>query len=59
MCRAYYGAAGRGPLQALEKHRWSSKEFVHLDEALLWAECVAGRGTTVLAIDGDDGTQLN
>ena len=59
MYRAYYGAAGCGPLQPLEKHRWPSKEFVDLDEALLWAGCVADRGTTVLAIDGDDGTQLN
>jgi hypothetical protein len=59
MYRAYYGAAGCGPLQPLEKHRWPCKEFVHLDDALLWAACVADRGTTVLAIDGDDGTQLN
>ena len=59
MYRDYYGAAGCGPLQPLEKHRWPYKELVHLDEALLWAGCVADRGTAVLAIDGDDGTQLN
>jgi hypothetical protein len=59
MYRAYYGAAGCGPLQPLEKCRWPSKEFVRLDEALLWAGRVVERGTAVLAIDGDDGTQLN
>ena len=59
MYRAYYGAAGYGPLHPLEKHRWPFREFSRLDEALLWAVWVAARGTAVLAIDGDDGTQLS
>jgi len=59
MYRAYYGAAGCGALQPLEKYRCPFREFSRLDEALLWAGCVAARGTAVLAIDGDDGTQLS
>ncbi|PWT72374.1 MAG: hypothetical protein C5B46_06905 [Proteobacteria bacterium] len=59
MYRAYYGAAGCGALQPLEKYRCPFREFSRLDEAFLWAGCVAARGTAVLAIDGDDGTQLS
>ena len=59
MYRAYYGAAGCGPLTPLAKHRWPCREFSRLDDALLWAGRVAARGTAVLAIDGDDGTALN
>jgi len=29
-----------------------------LDEALLWTRAVVKRGTSVIAIEGDDGTQL-
>jgi hypothetical protein len=43
----------------LEKERWPSREFSQLTEALVWAERVAKRGTVVVAIDGDDGTQFS
>ena len=59
MYRAYYGAAGCGPLTPLAKHRWPFREFSRLDDALLWAGRAAAKGTAVLAIDGDDGTALN
>ena len=59
MYRAYYGPAGCGPLSPLAKHRQPFREFALLDEALLWARRVVAKGTAVLAIDGDDGTQLN
>jgi hypothetical protein len=59
MYRAYYGVAGSGPLQPLDKYQWPFREFSSLDEALSWAGCVAARGTAVLAIDGDDGTKLS
>ena len=55
--RAYYATSGcRVP--PLEKDRWPRREFGDLDQALAWAEHVATKGTAVLAIDGDDGTQL-
>jgi hypothetical protein len=56
--RAYYGAAGAGQVTPLEKGRRPFQEFSDLDQALAWAERAAAKGTTVLAIDGDDGTQL-
>ena len=56
--RAYYGVRGSGRIAPLEKDRWPSKQFLDLDQALEWAGCVARKGTVVLAIDGDDGTQL-
>jgi hypothetical protein len=43
----------------MEKDWWPSKEFANLDEALLWARAVVKHGTAVLAIEGDDGTQLS
>jgi hypothetical protein len=43
----------------LEKGHWPFKEFATLDEAVLWARRVAKRGTSVIAIDGDDGTRLS
>jgi hypothetical protein len=59
MYRAYYGISGSGCVPPLEKDRWPSREFSNLDDALLWARHVAKRGTSVIAIDGDDGTQLS
>jgi hypothetical protein len=59
MYRAYYGAGKCGPVPPMEKDRWPSKEFANLDEALLWARAVVKHGTAVLAIEGDDGTQLS
>jgi hypothetical protein len=58
MYRAYYGAAGASEVLPLEKGRRPFREFSDLDQALAWAERAAAKGTTVLAIDGDDGTQL-
>jgi hypothetical protein len=59
MYRAYYSPAGSGIPGPLEKERWPSRSFSDLSEALIWAERVAKRGTSVVAIDGDDGTQLS
>ena len=56
--RAYYAPSGRLRIPPLDRERWPRAEFVDLDQALAWAESVAGRGKTVLAIEGDDGTQL-
>ena len=56
--RAYYGMQGTDRISPLEKERWPTKQFSDLDQALEWASCVARKGTSVLAIDGDDGTQL-
>lgn len=58
MYRAYYGTAGSGSIPSLEKDRWPFKQFTTLDEALLWARAAVNRGTAVIAIEGDDGTQL-
>jgi hypothetical protein len=58
MYRAYYGTAGCGPVPPLEKDRWPFKQFTNLDEALLWTRAAVNRGTAVIAIEGDDGTQL-
>ena len=58
MYRAYYGPAGCGPLPPLAKGRHPFRAFLRLDEALLWARNVARKGTSVLAIEGDDNTQL-
>jgi hypothetical protein len=58
MYRAYYGPAGHSQLRLLKKDGQPFREFHRLDDALLWARCVARKGTAVLAIDGDDGTQL-
>lgn len=59
MFRAYYGTAGCGTVPPLEKDRWPFKEFTTLDEALLWTQEIVKRGTAVIAIEGNDGTQLS
>lgn len=59
MYRAYYGTPGSERVPPLEKDRWPFKQFLTLDDAFLWARHVAKRGTSVIAIDGDDGTQLS
>jgi hypothetical protein len=56
--RAYYGTSASEQVPALQKDRWPFREFSDLDQALQWATSVAAKGTMVLAIDGDDGTQL-
>lgn len=56
--RAYYGTSGAERIPPLEKDRWPFKEFSDLDQALEWARSAAAKGTAVLAIDGDDGTQI-
>ena len=56
--RAYIGTRGSGLIPSPEKDRWPFREFSDLDQALEWAGRVATRGSVVLAIDGDDGTQL-
>jgi len=58
MFRAYYGAGKCDSISPLEKDRWPFKEFAYLDEALLWTRAVVKHGTSVIAIEGDDGTLL-
>jgi hypothetical protein len=59
MYRAYFGTRGCGVPGPLEKERWPARTSSDLSQALVWAERVAKRGTVVVAIDGDDGTQLS
>jgi hypothetical protein len=59
MYRAYYGGGGGAAVPPLEKDQWRNKQFATLDEALLWARAVVRHGTTVISIEGDDGTQLS
>jgi hypothetical protein len=59
MYRAYYGAEKGTGVPPLEKERWPCRQFENLDQALLWSQAVAKHGTAVIAIEGDDGTQLN
>jgi hypothetical protein len=58
MYRAYYGPAGYGPLSPLTKDRGPFREFSQLDDALSWARSVIRKGTSVSAIEGDDGTRV-
>jgi hypothetical protein len=57
--RVYYGPQGCDRVPPLEKDRWPCKAFSDLDEALSWAAHVAGRGTSVIALDGEDGMVLS
>lgn len=59
MYRAYYGAGSLGSVPPLEKDRWPFKQFADLDGALLWTRAVVKHGTTVISIEGDDGTQMS
>ena len=58
MYKAYFGPPGCGFPTPLEKERWPFRSFTTLTEALIWAERAAKSGSAVIAIDGDDGTQL-
>lgn len=57
--RVYYGPQGSDRVSPMEKDRWPCKTFSDLDEALVWAAHAAGRGTTVIEVDGDDGTKMS
>jgi hypothetical protein len=57
--RVYYGPKGSDRVPPLEKDRWPCKAFSDLDEALSWAVHAVRRGTTVIGLDGEDGTQLS
>jgi hypothetical protein len=59
MYRAYFGTQRDGPVSPIEKDRHQVKAFPDLDEALLWSGEVMSRGTSVTAIEGDDGTHLD
>jgi hypothetical protein len=59
MYRAYYSGGNLGSVPPLEKDRWPYQAFDNLDEALLWTRAVVKRGTTVMSIEGDNGTQLS
>jgi hypothetical protein len=58
MYRAYYAGGECRDVPALEKDRWPFREFQNLDDALLWTRGVVKHGTSVIAIEGDDGTHL-
>jgi len=57
--RVYVGPQGVEAISPLEKDQYLFKEFTTLDEAFSWARHVNNSGRVTLAIDGDDGTQLN
>ena len=57
--RVYYGPQGSDRVPPLEKDRWPCKAFSDLDEALAWAAHAADKGTTVISVDGEDGTVLD
>jgi hypothetical protein len=59
MYRAYYAAGKCSRVPPLEKDRWPFKQFLNLDEALFWSRAVVKQGTSIVAIEGDDGTQLS
>ncbi|WP_157100608.1 hypothetical protein [Rhodoplanes sp. Z2-YC6860] len=59
MYRAYYGGGGGAAVPPMEKDQWPNNQFATLDEALLWARAVVRHGTTVISIEGEDGTQLS
>lgn len=56
--RVYCGPRGSDRVLPLEKDRWPCKVFSDLDEALSWAAHGAEKGTTVIGLDGEDGTLM-
>jgi hypothetical protein len=54
MYRAYYAAGKCSRVPPLEKDRWPFKQFLNLDEALLWSRAVVKQGTSIVTIEGDD-----
>jgi hypothetical protein len=58
MSRAYYGPAGAGQPRPVARDQWPFKEFGDLGEALLRARAAVDKNLAVIAIGGDDGTQL-
>lgn len=58
MYRAYFGTL-RDAVSPIDKDRQPTKAFRDLDEALMWSREVMSKGTSVTAIDGDDGTHLD
>jgi hypothetical protein len=56
MYTVYFGPRGTGELR---KTPLSSKRFSSMPEALLWAHGISARGSSVIRLEGDDGTDLN
>lgn len=59
MYTVYFGPKGSGERTESYAGQLSSRRFSSLPEALLWARGVAGKGSAVLRLQGDDGTDLN
>ena len=57
--RVYVGPRGVEQIAPLQKDQFLFKEFTSLDDAFGWARHVNRSGRVTLAIDGDDGTNLN
>lgn len=57
--RAYFGSPGCEMPGPLDKATWPCRAFSDIEEAVQWARSVAARGTSVIAIEGDDGTRLS
>jgi hypothetical protein len=56
MYTVYFGPRGSG---VLRKTQLSSKRFPSMPEALLWARGISAKGSSVIRLEGDDGTDLN
>jgi hypothetical protein len=59
MYTVYFGPKGCGDRAGSYAAQLLSKRFASVSEALLWAHVAAGRGSAVLRLQGDDGTDLN
>jgi hypothetical protein len=57
--RVYSGPKGSGDIAPLEKQHLLFKEFIRLDDALMWSRHVESKGRIALLIEGDDGTRMN
>lgn len=57
--RVYSGIQGTPDPSPLDKQHMLYKEFMSIEEALWWASHLRQRGRVALAIEGDDGTQLD
>jgi hypothetical protein len=56
--RVYVGPRGSEAIPPLQKDQFLFKEFTTLEDAFGWARHVNRSGRVMLAIDGDDGTNL-
>jgi hypothetical protein len=56
MYTVYFGARGTA---GLRRAQLSSQRFSTLAEALIWARDISRKGSSVVRLEGNDGTDLN